>query len=63
VGDLEKLVYGDYLHAITGSDGVNVLVPGDVFAIHTNAGTYVKALVAAEFDPTHNHGLVFQWVT
>ena len=35
---------------INGSDVGNVLVPGDVFAVHTNAGNYAKAKVVTWGD-------------
>ncbi len=64
LAELQKLAYGDYhANAIDGSDGKNVLVPGDVFAVHTNGGNYSKAVITAELDPKLNHRLVLKWVT
>ena len=41
----------------------NTLVTGDVFAVHTSAGNYAKAMVTGELDSKQNHGLIIQWVT
>jgi hypothetical protein len=60
LNELEKLRYGSYW--IYGSDDENFLVPGDVFAVHTNSGSYAKVRVKEEFDLRHNHGLVVEWV-
>lgn len=60
----EKLSYGDARsNKISGGDGENALAIGDVFAVHTNAGNYAKAMVISEFDPKQNHGLILRWVT
>jgi hypothetical protein len=48
---------------IDGSDGTNVLVPGDVFAVETNEHNYAKVSVAGPFVPNKNHGLAIQWLT
>jgi hypothetical protein len=48
---------------IYGGDDNNALVPGDVFVVRTGAGNYAKAVVTAPLDLTHNHGLIFRWVT
>jgi hypothetical protein len=61
LSDLTTLVYGT--SGISGSDGSNALVPGDVFAVHTNAGNYAKALVTGPFDTSLDNGLPMEWVT
>ena len=43
---------------INGSDVGNVLVPGNVFAVHTNAGNYAKAKVV-----TWGNDITIEWVT
>jgi len=48
---------------LDGSDVGNILLPGYVFAIHTDLDNYAKIRVTAEFDRTKNNGLVFDWVT
>ena len=58
---LQSLAYGTA--PINGSDVGSVLVPGDVFAVHTDLGNYAKVLVTGPFDQTRNHGLPIQWVT
>jgi hypothetical protein len=42
----------------TGIDG-SLLVPGDVFAVQTNAGNFAKVLVTGTLDT--NNGLPIQW--
>lgn len=54
--DLMGLTYGTT--PIDGSDVGNVLVPGDVFAVHTNAGNYAKAKVV-----TWGYSITIEWVT
>ncbi len=58
--DLVALSYGTT--PISGSDVGNLLVPGDVFAVHTSSGNYAKAQVAA-WDYGQSNGLTIQWVT
>ena len=54
--DLMELTYGTT--PIDGSDVSNALVPGDVFAVHTNAGNYAKARVL-----TWGYSITIEWVT
>ena len=61
LAQLETLSYG--VTPIDGSDASNVLVPGDVFAIRTNASNFAKALVTGAFDLGSDHGLPIQWET
>jgi hypothetical protein len=61
LSDLRVLAYGST--PIVGSDGLNVLVPGNVFAVHTNQGNFAKVVVQGPFDVSQNNGLVIQWVT
>jgi hypothetical protein len=61
LSQLEALTYGST--GIDGSDGTNVLVPGDVFAVDTNSGNFAKVLVTGDFDPSLNNGLPIQWET
>lgn len=59
--DLESLSYGTA--GIDGSDLSNTLVPGDVFAVHTDAGNFSKVLVTGPFVAGSDNGLPIQWVT
>jgi len=61
LAELEALSYSTT--GIDGSDATNVLVPGDVFAVHTNAGNYAKALVTGPFVAGADNGLPIQWET
>jgi hypothetical protein len=60
VADLQALSYGTA--GIDGSDLSNILVPGDVFAVETNAGNFSKVLVTGAFTSDDN-GLPIQWET
>lgn len=60
-GELAALTYGGAW--LDGSDGSSILVPGYVFAVHTDLNNYAKVKVMREFDDTQNHGLVIEWVT
>ncbi|MDX2117445.1 MAG: hypothetical protein SFY96_04600 [Planctomycetota bacterium] len=59
--ELAALSYSNM--TLNGSDVGNILLPGYVFAIHTDLDNYAKIRVTAEFDRTKNNGLVFDWVT
>lgn len=62
LANLQSLPYG--LGQINGSDVGNQLSFGDVFAVKTNAGNYVKVMVSAPyFDTNNNNGLVFYYET
>jgi MYXO-CTERM domain-containing protein len=61
VSHLQALTYDNA--PIDGSDDSNLLVPGYVFAVHTTAGNYVKAVVTGPFDPMQNNGLPIRWET
>jgi hypothetical protein len=61
LSQLQSLPYGNA--PIDGSDVGNVLVPGDVFAVHTDRGNYSKVLVTGPFDSGQNNGLPIEWVT
>lgn len=56
LAELEALAYGTA--GLDGSDVGGVLVPGDVFAIHTNDGNFSKASVI-----TTGYNLTMQWET
>jgi uncharacterized protein (TIGR03382 family) len=59
--ELAALTYGGAW--LDGSDGSSILVPGYVFAVHTDLNNYAKVKVMREFDNAQNHGLVIEWVT
>jgi hypothetical protein len=59
--ELEGLSYGST--GIDGSDLSNVLVPGDVFAVQTNSGSFAKVLVTGPLDSGSDNGLPIQWET
>ncbi len=59
--ELEALSYGT--GGIDGSNGSNILVPGDVFAVHTNAGNFAKVLVTGSLIAGSDNGLPIQWQT
>jgi hypothetical protein len=59
--ELAALTYGAAW--LDGSDGSSILVPGYVFAVHTDSNNYAKVKVMREFDNAQNHGLVIEWVT
>ncbi|HBZ69970.1 MAG TPA: hypothetical protein DEP35_09645 [Deltaproteobacteria bacterium] len=62
LADLQGLSYGNA--QISGSDGSNALVYGDVFAVKTNAGNYAKAIVAfPSFDASRDNGLPIYFET
>jgi hypothetical protein len=61
LSQLQALTYDNV--PIDGSDDSNLLVPGYVFAVHTTAGNYVKAMVTGPFDPMQNNGLPIRWET
>lgn len=61
LADLEALPYGTA--GIDGSDVSNVLVPGDVFAVQTNAGNFAKVLVTGPFVPGTDNDIPIQWET
>ncbi|WP_263383668.1 YncE family protein [Granulicella arctica] len=54
---LQSLTYGT-TPIPANADPTNKLVPGDVFAVHTNAGNFAKVLVVA-----YGYDLQIQWVT
>jgi hypothetical protein len=61
LAQLEALSYGTSF--IDGGNATNLLVPGDVFAVHTNLGNFAKAVVTGPLDPQFGPGLPIQWET
>jgi formylglycine-generating enzyme required for sulfatase activity len=61
LAQLRTLRYGTT--SIDGSDTTNMLVPGDVFAVATNANYFAKVLVNSPFVAANNNGLSIRWVT
>jgi hypothetical protein len=61
IAELLALSYGT--SGIDGSDVGSVLVPGFVFAVHTDQDNYAKVRITGPLDELANHGLPIEWVT
>ena len=61
IAELMSFSYGT--SGIIGSDVGSVLVPGYVFAVHTDQDNYAKVRITGPLDELANHGLPIEWVT
>lgn len=61
IAELMSFSYGT--SGIIGSDVGSVLVPGYVFAVHTDQDNYAKVRITGPLDELANHGLPMEWVT
>ena len=63
IGISELLALSYTTSGIDGSDVGSVLVPGFVFAVHTDQDNYAKVRITGPLVDTANHGLPIEWVT
>lgn len=63
IGIAELLALSYTTSGIDGSDVGSVLVPGFVFAVHTDQDNYAKVRITGPLVDTANHGLPIEWVT
>jgi hypothetical protein len=63
IGIAELLALSYTSSGIDGSDVGSVLVPGFVFAVHTDQNNYAKVRITGPLVNTANHGLPIEWVT